>query len=103
MISALYVGIDPETELDDDTDYLMTLTAVMRVEDHEDPELRKKAQGILNKIASAIDACEGVNLRDPILLSEEKFSLDDLRHSRRLDVDEDLSQRSPGHPLPPDR
>lgn len=103
IISGIYVAIDPEVELGAEVDYEMTLTAVMKVEDYEVPALRAKAYGILNKISGAVRGCSGVKLIDPQLLSEAAFSLDDLRNSDRLDTDEDLSQRSPGHPLPPDR
>ena len=103
QISGIYLGIDRDTELDADLDYEATLTVLMKVEDFQVPERRKRAWEILNKISEAIRGCSGVHLADPLVLSEESFSLDDLRNSHRLDTDEDLSQRTPGHPLPPDR
>jgi hypothetical protein len=99
-ISAIYVGIDPDSELEDGAEYRVEITATMRAEDYDLADLRMAAERTLGKIASAIGGCTCIDLTDSRVISEAEFTLDDLRHSQRLDTDEDISSRSPDHPQP---
>lgn len=72
---------------------------MMLVGDFADLVKRVAAQAAFDKAVGLLDSCDGIEVVDSTLESEEDMTLDDLRHVRRWDNFDDVSL--PGRPEAP--
>lgn len=88
-ITGVYIMLLPDQELNPGEDYEVFVQATIRTEDTENLEVIEQANAALLKFVSALDYCEGINVAEKSysVVSEEKFSLDDIRNSKRWDYD----------------
>jgi hypothetical protein len=101
LLTGVFVFVE-DHELPDHTPYRILLHGSMRVEDFDVPEKRKQAQELLDKIEAALGDCDGVEVLESNLRSEDEITLDDRRRLKRWDFD-DLTVRGRAvSELPPD-
>tara|TARA_R110002073_G_scaffold245043_3_gene407286 strand:- start:8196 stop:8828 length:633 start_codon:yes stop_codon:yes gene_type:complete len=101
-ISGIYFLISTD-ELEDELDYDIQVRATIEVEDYEQLAIRTKCNKALDGIVAAINGCEGINVYDHEAVSEEDFSLDDLRLMKRWDWDHVSLKPDPVHAIAPSR
>ncbi|MGL4612165.1 MAG: hypothetical protein ACRCYY_21215 [Trueperaceae bacterium] len=88
-VTGVYIMLLPDQELNPGEDYKVFVQATIRTEDAENLEVIEQANAALLKFVSALNSCEGINIAEESysVVSEEKFSLDDIRNSKRWDYD----------------
>ncbi len=76
----------------------------MRVDDYMLPQRREKAQELLDKVEAPLGDCDGIEVLESRLKSEEEISLDDCRRSKlkRRDFDDLTIRGQPVSDIPSD-
>lgn len=97
---AMYMAINSMEELPGDTPYNVGLFGVMRVEAFEDPASKTRADEAMAAIATAMQACPGIEVTDYIVVSAAGISLDDIDHLLLMNFD-DLSLGTDPQEAPP--
>lgn len=99
-LSGIYMLV-PDEELDVDSSYDVIVRGTMLVDHFDDPRTREEVTKLLDKVVAAIDGCDGITVYDHEVVSEGKFSLDDLRLMKRWDWDHISLKPDPAHDLAP--
>ncbi len=100
LLTGIYMLLT-EAELGPDEDYKVVVCGTMRVHDFEDPERRQVAQLILDLLESTLGLCQGIEIEDCQLKSEQDMTLDHLRTWKRWDFDVlSLGPKRTNDPLP---
>jgi hypothetical protein len=88
-VTGVYMMLIPDEELNPSENYEVFVKATIKTEDAENLEVIERANAALLKFVSALNSCEGINIAEESynVVSEEKFSLDDIRNSKRWDYD----------------
>lgn len=86
LVTGIYFGVEGH-ELPEGQDYRVAIRVTMAPDEFDDSTQRKRAQDLRVKIANAIDECDGIEVIGSDLVSESRFTLTDLRHTRRWDLD----------------
>lgn len=86
-ISGIYIFLDRDTELPAGTPYKIVIRGTMRAVVFDDSSLVKKCEALLGKMAALFDSCEGIDMLEHAIQSEARFSLDEVRLTKRWDVD----------------
>lgn len=98
-LSGIYILVQDD-ELDSG-DYEIQVRATMEVEDHDDLAKRKTCTALLDKVVTAINECDGIDVYDHRVVSEAEFSLDDLRLMKRWDWDHISLKQDPAESMAP--
>jgi hypothetical protein len=98
-LSGIYIAVTPWEELDANGIYRLQLYATIEPDKWADAGIRSEMESVIAQIATAIDGCEGVEVENFELRSEDNITLADLRFLRRWDYDY-LSYRDPDATLP---
>ena len=87
LITGIFLRLSTDQELPSNENYQVILRATAPPEVLRDPEQEKACMKLVDAIAEALDGCEGVQVLDHELVSEEDFSLVDLRETMRWDFE----------------
>jgi hypothetical protein len=99
-ISGVYVLLDPDREVERGEDYRATIWITVPTESYEDgSKLVRLETEFLPSFHGLIDGLKGIRLAGAMLVPESAFTLDDIRNTRRMDLDY-LSFRSEGAHAP---
>jgi hypothetical protein len=102
LITRFYIRLDPYEELTNNQPYRVILIAAALPETCADHEKESRAFALLMEIARLLDGCEGVEVSDASLSSEEDVSLHDLRQLEPWDFDYLTFRGSEPEDLAPD-
>ncbi len=86
-ISGIYIFLDKDVELPAGTPYKIMIRGTMRAVVFDDSALVKKCESLLGKMAALIDSCDGVEVLEHAIQSEARFSVDEVRLTKRWDAD----------------
>lgn len=102
-ITGLFLRLDPSKELPEGENYRVILVATT-LPPEPGKESQEEATECFDKIAAALAQCDGIELMDDKLVSEDDFSLTHLREFPRWDYDhlslaaESEASIAPDHP-----
>lgn len=100
LLTGIYMLVT-EAELGPDEDYKVVVWGTMRVQDFEDKERHQVAQQILDLLESKLGRCQGIEIEDCQLKSEQDVTLDHLHTWKRWDFDVlSLRPKRKNAPLP---
>lgn len=100
LLSGIYLLVT-EAELGPDEDYKVVVWGTMRVQDFEKPDRREVAQRILDLLESSLGSCDGIEIDECELVSEQDLTIDHLRLWKRWDFDVlSLRPKRKNDPLP---
>jgi hypothetical protein len=77
LISGVYF-LMTDQELPDNQAYEVTMYATVPVTMFDNPENRAAAQKVFDTIETALDSCEGIEIVESELVSEQDFTLDQI-------------------------
>lgn len=77
-----------EEELAEGQDYDILVCGVMYEDKHASEDLRTKAEELIGLLANFLNSCEGITVKDKLVVPDDEFSLKDFRLSKRWDFDE---------------
>lgn len=102
-VTGVYIMLLPDQELNPGDAYEIFVQATIRTEDAENLEVIGRVNEALLKFVSALNSCDGINIADKSynVISEDKFSLDDIRNSKRWDYDYLSFQNADDEEYPP--
>ncbi len=83
----VYIAVTPWVELDGGEVYRVELYPTMEIEAWGNLARRQEMVLLVDALALAINGCEGIDVENYELRSEEDISLADLRFLRRWDYD----------------
>lgn len=101
VLSGIYMLLDSDDELTKGEKYGIIVWATMKSGDYEDSEKRRTAQELVDAIEAALSGCDGIEIKDVHLKSEQQVTLDDLRLLKRWDYDSLSLRRESVEELPP--
>lgn len=99
-LSGIYVAVTPWRELGEDDVYRIELYAAMEAETWAETATRQEMFSLIDDIALALNNCDGIDVENYELRSENEISLADLRFLRRWDYDYLSYRESPDGVLP---
>jgi len=99
-VESLYLALDPWDELTPDHPYRITLVGVLRAEDAESAEVRKRLEHALGELAACINRCAGLIVEDHQLCADSEMTLRDARYLARWYLDA-ISLKDPEHQIVP--
>lgn len=76
-----------DVELPNDQTYRLVVWATMKSENYQDEAKREKAQKVVGEIESTLTQCEGIDVDEVMLITEQEITLDQLRLLKRWDFD----------------
>jgi hypothetical protein len=92
-ISGVFLLLNRDDDLPPEESYVVTGWATVPTDIFNDEEIRSKLEEEFQPLLESIlGAFQGIDLQDAMVVSEEDFTLDDLRRTKRLDLD-NLSYR----------
>ena len=94
LLTGILIWVD-ESELGSEEKYRVIIWATMKVEKWNDPAIRATARGLVNQICAQIRECEGIDVTECELKSEQDVSINHMRQFKRWDFD-DLTIRGDG-------
>ena len=86
LLTGIFLVVDDE-ELAADIAYNVIIVASMHEDMYHIATTRNEAQALLDAVETALDACDGIEVQESSLRSEEGISLGDLRLLKRWDLD----------------
>lgn len=86
-LSGIYIFLSSDADLPAGTPYKLIIRGTMRSVVFDDVSLVKKCESLLAKMAGFLDSCDGIEVTDHSVQSEARFSLDDVRLTKRWDAD----------------
>lgn len=98
-LTAVFLTVNPDTELTSNENYRVNLVGVMRASEFADDPTRIKVSEAIGRVAASLKKCKGIDVLNHEILPETGVSLEDLRYLKRWDLDY-LSLRE-GDDLPP--
>lgn len=101
FLSGIYLVVS-DAELPPDQPYVVIVLATMTTDQYAEPELRRKAQVLVDQVAAFLDGCIGVRVEDSEVRPESAVSLDDIRVLKRWDVEYLSFRTTPGGSMSPD-
>ena len=99
QLTGIWINTEDE-ELDDSEEYTVVISATMKTADFADDELKANAYKALTKFEAALSKCNGIEIKESILLPESEFSIEDYHNSKHWDFD--YLSISDGEPAPLD-
>ncbi len=96
LITGLFLAIDPNEECADGEIYRVMLRVTAAKETLATTSVEVDLARTTKQIADALDACDGIEVVDHQLVSEARFSLDDLQYFLRWDWDYRSYSGEPG-------
>jgi hypothetical protein len=100
-LSGIYVAVTPWEELGDSDVYRVELYATVETDVWSDSVIRSEMETLISDIATAMNSCEGIEVENFELRSEDAITLADLRFLRRWDYDYLSHRDSADSALPP--
>ena len=101
LLSGIYMRV-PDGELPPGKDYEIIVWGAMRTVDFENPEKATRAQQLLNLVEATLGSCDGIDIKESELKSEQDITIDHLREWKRWDFDVlSLRPKRKNDPLPP--
>lgn len=100
-ITGLFLMLDPRDECDEGKDYRLVLRLTAQQSSLEDKTIESRLATTVNEIGEALRRCNGIDVLECELVSEDDFSLADLRYFQRWDRDHRSHSGRPGGLLPP--
>lgn len=97
----LYLNLSDWHELDEDITYKMELYGVLKKDCYQDTSKLSGMQSTMERIEELIESCAGLEVSESRVLSEEDFSLFDLRRYRAWNLDAISLKEGDSAPLPP--
>lgn len=95
-LSGVFVLLDTDDDLPQGQQYGATVWATVPKEYFDDEHILLDLNEIFHpSLAKALESFGGLDVHDTMVVSEEHFTLNDIRHTRKLDLD-DLSYREDG-------
>lgn len=102
IMSSIQIALEPKAELGQDEQYRVHIIALMLKDDYDTENLRIQIEEAINQIARALHECDGIEVVEAAVVSEDSFTLHASRFFVELNFD-DLSLRAvPEHPRLPD-
>jgi hypothetical protein len=98
-LTAIYLTVEPDTELTEQQNYKVSLIGVLPSEEHEKDALRISVSGTIGEVAKLLNDCKGIEVLNYEVLPESGVTLQDLRYLARWDLDY-LSFRGGSDPPP---
>jgi hypothetical protein len=95
-VTGLFLMLDPRHECEDGQDYRLIVRLTARQASLDDEAVEEKLAMMVNKIADALRSCDGIDVLECQLVSEDDFSLADLRYFQRWDRDHRSFSGKPG-------
>lgn len=86
-ISGIYIFLDPDAELPAGTAYKIIIRGTMRAVVFDESPLVKKCESLLGKMAALFASCDGIEVLEHAIQSEARFSVDEVRLTKRWDAD----------------
>ncbi len=87
-ISGVFVLVRPDTELPPEKHYELTLWATVPSEYYDDAAIRASLEEkFLDKLTTMLSTVDGIKLVDAMVVSEEDFSVGDIKRNRKMDFD----------------
>ncbi len=77
----------PDEELPHGQPYTVSLFGVMAHDDYLDEHKREACQTVIDEVESVLSGCEGINVEDCMLRSDQEISLADLDYLAEWDFD----------------
>jgi hypothetical protein len=103
-VREVFIALNSWEELAPGADYRIGLAFVMSPEDYENAEIRARTEETIVQIAGLLDGCEGIAVADdPMLRSEDEFTLSDARSMTRWGDFDYMSHRDDDRHVPPGR
>ena len=102
LLTAVFLHLDTMDELPEGTDYRVILHATALPEDLEDDEREQEALRLLRDVEKALNDCDGVEVLEANLVSEDDFTLTDVRQTLRWDYDYLSYREGEGEQVAPD-
>jgi len=99
-LSGIYIAVTPWDELNEGESYRVELYATMEIDAWENTDARQEMASLVDDLALAINHCEGIDVENHEIRSEEDISLADIRVLRRWDYDYLSYRESPEGVLP---
>lgn len=87
LLTAVFLRLDSMEELPEGTDYHVILRATALPEDLEDVRREEEALRLLRDVEKALNDCDGIEVVDAELVSEDEFTLTDVRQTLRWEYD----------------
>jgi hypothetical protein len=87
LLTAVFLRLDTLEELPDETDYRVIMSATALPEDLEDLGTEEEALRLLREVEEALNDCPGIRVVEAELVSEDDFTLTDVRETLRWDYD----------------
>lgn len=100
-ITGIYVAISPFDELLSDQPYKISIYATMHVDTYKENIQRDLVIDTTTKIVQAVAQCQGIEVIDYNVYSEEEISIAALRYLRQWDLDYLSFRDIPGGDHPP--
>lgn len=94
LVTGLYVNLSSLAELPASVPYEVSLVATMKIDDYQHPDRVLRARSAVGDLEVALTSCQGIEVRDALVVSEDGLSLADLREWTRWELDY-ISLRSP--------
>ena len=91
----------PKGEANNDEKYRIRLVALMPRDDFRNDERRGEISDAIQEIADAFQECDGIEVLDSDVKSEESFSLHDAHYFVKLSFDDLSLREDPEHPRLP--
>lgn len=91
LLTAVLIEVE-EDELPEGEDYHPIILVTMMHRDFRDPKRRESAEMLRDAIEAAVGSCDGIDIKEASLRSEQDVTMDHLRTYKRWDYD-DLSLR----------
>jgi hypothetical protein len=102
-IVAVYLSLMPWDEVPEGTSYQLVIYATMLANDFAHEESKQKVNGSIDMIATEINACEGIDVIDHGVKSEDEVTLTDLRMLKKWNYDYFSFREKPGGEFSPDQ
>ena len=101
LLTGVYIWVE-DVELPIESPYTIIVWAAVRPRSFDDPDQRREAQKLLDQLEQSLAGCQGIEISECILKSEQEITLDHLRFMKRWDFDVlSLRPRRKNDPLPP--